>query len=318
MGQGISTTLAALVAEELDVALEQIKVEHGPASWAYYNSAMLEEGGPFAFFDEGLLAETVRARAWARSARFSACKAPAARPRPATASTRCARRAPRRARCSIAAAAQELGVPAGELETADGSILHKASGKSRHLWRGRRERGGDRAAVSADSSRTRPTGSCSASRRSASTCWPRSPARRSSASMSSLPDMLFGTVKMSPRFWAKPVKARPLEGREICRASSRSCRSTRHTATASASSPKTPGPRSGRRKPIEAEWGAPEYPADSAAISKALADALSSAGWLGACATTAMSMPPSPTRRAKGWSRPTMRFPTSPMRPWSR
>ena len=60
MGQGISTTLAALVAEELDVPLDAIKVEHGPASWAYYNSAMLEEGGPFAFFDEGLVAETVR------------------------------------------------------------------------------------------------------------------------------------------------------------------------------------------------------------------------------------------------------------------
>ena len=60
MGQGVSTTLAALVAEELDVPLEAIKVEHGPASWAYYNSAMLEEGAPFAFFNDGLLAETVR------------------------------------------------------------------------------------------------------------------------------------------------------------------------------------------------------------------------------------------------------------------
>lgn len=32
MGQGISTTLAAFVAEELDVTLDKIKVEHGPAS----------------------------------------------------------------------------------------------------------------------------------------------------------------------------------------------------------------------------------------------------------------------------------------------
>ena len=31
MGQGVSTTLAALVAEELDVGLDRIKVEHGPA-----------------------------------------------------------------------------------------------------------------------------------------------------------------------------------------------------------------------------------------------------------------------------------------------
>ena len=61
------------------------------------------------------------------------------------------------------------------------------------------------------------SGSCSASRRSASTCWPRSPARRSSASMSTLPDMLYGTVKMSPRFWAKPVKADLVQGRKDAR-----------------------------------------------------------------------------------------------------
>jgi isoquinoline 1-oxidoreductase beta subunit len=37
MGQGIHTTLAALVAEELDVAFEDIRVEHGPASDDYAN-----------------------------------------------------------------------------------------------------------------------------------------------------------------------------------------------------------------------------------------------------------------------------------------
>ena len=48
MGQGVHTTLAALVAEELDVALEDVRIEHGPTSSAYYNSALLEEGMPFA------------------------------------------------------------------------------------------------------------------------------------------------------------------------------------------------------------------------------------------------------------------------------
>ena len=37
MGQGIHTTLAALVAEELDVALEDVRVVHGPASEHYAN-----------------------------------------------------------------------------------------------------------------------------------------------------------------------------------------------------------------------------------------------------------------------------------------
>ncbi|MEO0680604.1 MAG: molybdopterin cofactor-binding domain-containing protein [Pseudomonadota bacterium] len=41
MGQGISTTLAALVAEELEVDLDQVTVAHGPASAAYANTAML-------------------------------------------------------------------------------------------------------------------------------------------------------------------------------------------------------------------------------------------------------------------------------------
>ena len=40
MGQGIHTTLAALVAEELDVALADIRVEHAPASELYSNSTM--------------------------------------------------------------------------------------------------------------------------------------------------------------------------------------------------------------------------------------------------------------------------------------
>ena len=49
MGQGIHTTLAALVAEELDVALEDIRVEHGPASDEYANEVLYPpppEGAP--------------------------------------------------------------------------------------------------------------------------------------------------------------------------------------------------------------------------------------------------------------------------------
>ena len=48
MGQGIHSTLAALVAEEMDLAWDQVRVIHGPASNAYYNGAILEEGIPFA------------------------------------------------------------------------------------------------------------------------------------------------------------------------------------------------------------------------------------------------------------------------------
>ena len=60
MGQGVHTTLAALVAEELDVTLEQIKVLHGPASAAYFNAAVLEEAIPFAATDTSSMANRVR------------------------------------------------------------------------------------------------------------------------------------------------------------------------------------------------------------------------------------------------------------------
>jgi len=60
MGQGVQTTLAALVAEELDVSLEQVTVIHGPASAAYFNAAVLEEAIPFASIDTSAMANRVR------------------------------------------------------------------------------------------------------------------------------------------------------------------------------------------------------------------------------------------------------------------
>ncbi|MFA3917529.1 xanthine dehydrogenase family protein molybdopterin-binding subunit [Ruegeria hyattellae] len=51
MGQGVMTTWAALIAEELDVELDDIRVLHGPAAAAYYNSAMLGEALPNKGYD---------------------------------------------------------------------------------------------------------------------------------------------------------------------------------------------------------------------------------------------------------------------------
>ena len=53
MGQGIHTTLAALVAEELDVPFETVRAVHGPAAAAYANDTVLGAGLPFAGYENG-------------------------------------------------------------------------------------------------------------------------------------------------------------------------------------------------------------------------------------------------------------------------
>ncbi len=60
MGQGVTTTLAALVAEELDVDMADIKIEIAPASYAYYNSAMLADGAPLAHYNRSTMASVMR------------------------------------------------------------------------------------------------------------------------------------------------------------------------------------------------------------------------------------------------------------------
>lgn len=62
MGQGIHTTLAALVAEELDVELDQVQIEHGPPSSAYFNGGVVEEGYPFPSTNNSAIAEFARAQ----------------------------------------------------------------------------------------------------------------------------------------------------------------------------------------------------------------------------------------------------------------
>ena len=47
MGQGVHTTLAALVAEELDVDMADVTTRHGPAAQAYFNGAVLGSSLPF-------------------------------------------------------------------------------------------------------------------------------------------------------------------------------------------------------------------------------------------------------------------------------
>jgi isoquinoline 1-oxidoreductase subunit beta len=56
VGQGAYSVLAALVAEELDLAWDEVKVDPGPPSAIYYNGKVLREGLPFAATESGFLA----------------------------------------------------------------------------------------------------------------------------------------------------------------------------------------------------------------------------------------------------------------------
>ena len=122
MGQGIQSTLAALVAEELDMAWEDVRIIHGPAASAYFNTAMLQDGIPFAPTDESWAAETARG-AMAVPAKFLGLQATGGstsvpdgfeKMRAAGAMARVA---------LVAAAARRLGVDQSLLKTAGGAVI---------------------------------------------------------------------------------------------------------------------------------------------------------------------------------------------------
>lgn len=60
MGQGVQSTLAALVAEELDLTWNGLRIEHGPPAAAYFNEAGVTEGVPFSPLDHSATAEMMR------------------------------------------------------------------------------------------------------------------------------------------------------------------------------------------------------------------------------------------------------------------
>lgn len=122
MGQGIHTTLAALVAEELDVAWDAIRVEHGAPGAAYYNRALMQEGVPFAALDHGRMAEGMRgtmgvlAKFMGIQGTGGSSSVPDAfdKMRTAGAAARFA---------LVAAAAERLGLPASALKTDNGAVV---------------------------------------------------------------------------------------------------------------------------------------------------------------------------------------------------
>lgn len=59
-GQGAYSLQAMLIAEELDIELDQVMVDPGPPSGAYYNTALSLEAVPFRTTDDGMAANMMR------------------------------------------------------------------------------------------------------------------------------------------------------------------------------------------------------------------------------------------------------------------
>ncbi|WP_394887788.1 molybdopterin cofactor-binding domain-containing protein [Mesorhizobium sp. AaZ16] len=271
MGQGVATSLAALVAEELNVRLDQVKVEHGPADWAYYNSEIFAEGGPFASFNEGAVAEAARGLMGGVGKIFglqgtggsSSLRDGFGKMREAGATAR---------EMLVSAAAARFKVQAGELVADGGVIAHKTSGRS--LTYGE---------VAADAAKREvPSGIRLKDKSEWKLLGKPQPRTDMLAKVTgapifgidvTLPDMLYGTVKMSPRFWAKPVKADISKAEKMPGVVKIVPIETSYGHGFGVIAENTWAAFQAAEA-IEVEWGAADYPADSAAISQALKDAL--------------------------------------------
>ena len=122
MGQGVHSTLAALVAEEMDLDWAAVRVIHGPPSSTYYNSAVLAEALPFLPTDTSWLAETARG-AMDVPGKFAGMQMTGGSSSVADGFNRM-RLAGAAARATLVeAAARRLGVSAGSLKTEAGAVV---------------------------------------------------------------------------------------------------------------------------------------------------------------------------------------------------
>ncbi len=201
MGQGVVTTMAALVAEELDVELSDVKTEFAPAASVYYNRAMLEEGAPFQVFDNSFVAEMTR-DIQGVVAKFLAMQVTGGSSSTIDAFDRMRTSGAAARAMLIAAAADKWQVAAASLKTENGKVLDPALGRSIAY--------GDLVATAAEQDVPETiTLKDPADWRYLGKSQPRLDMRAKVTGKAGfgvdvrLPDMLFATVRMNPRQGAK-------------------------------------------------------------------------------------------------------------------
>jgi isoquinoline 1-oxidoreductase subunit beta len=122
VGQGAYSIQAALVAEELDLAWEQIKVDPGPPSAAYYNGKVLVEGLPFAATDDGLLARNARVLCDVVG-KFMGVQVTGSSSTVADAYEKMRLAGAMAREVLLLAAARETGIPKADLRTRNGAVI---------------------------------------------------------------------------------------------------------------------------------------------------------------------------------------------------
>ena len=127
MGQGIHSTLAMLVAEELDLDWKTIKAEHGPASSTYYVGVMMESMAGH-MYDNSSTANTIRSLTHI-PAKFMGLQITGGSMSTSDGFVKM-RSAGASARLSLTlAAAQEWNVKAATLKTENGHVINPANGE---------------------------------------------------------------------------------------------------------------------------------------------------------------------------------------------
>ncbi|HUK04684.1 MAG TPA: xanthine dehydrogenase family protein molybdopterin-binding subunit [Burkholderiales bacterium] len=128
MGQGITTALPMLVAEELDCDFGRVRYEQAPVDAVYANATMLADAVPFRPDDQGWLARVARLSQY-RFAELLGVQATGGSSSVRDAFT-VMRQAGAAARSMlVTAAAKRWGVTPGECTTERGAVAHAASGQ---------------------------------------------------------------------------------------------------------------------------------------------------------------------------------------------
>ena len=213
MGQGISTTLAALVAEELDVSLSMITVEHGPASDAYFNRAMLVQNAPVAHFDKSFGSNAFRTVMGVAS-KFLSVQATGSSSSTLDGFEKMRHAGAVARHLLLKAASAKLGVDATALKTENGTIIDPASNK--RLTYGEIAHDAATLPVPADVALRDPaTWKILGKSQPRVDMLPKVTGAPIFGIDIRLPDMLYATVRMNPRLGGKMTSMDPADAKKI-------------------------------------------------------------------------------------------------------